>query len=29
MPTDLVLGAITLAIIFVYLIAVLAQPERY
>jgi hypothetical protein len=29
MPTDLLLGAITLAIVFVYLLAVLARPERY
>ena len=29
MTTDLLLGAITLAIVFVYLIAVLARPERY
>jgi len=29
MSTDLLLGAITLAIVFVYLAAVLARPERY
>ncbi|CAM3195734.1 hypothetical protein SPAN111604_09800 [Sphingomonas antarctica] len=29
MPIDLLLGAITLAIVFVYLLAVLARPERY
>lgn len=29
MSTDLILGAITLAIILVYLLAVLARPERY
>lgn len=29
MPLDLLLGAITLAIVFVYLFAVLARPERY
>ncbi len=29
MPFDLILGAVTLAIILVYLLAVLARPERY
>jgi hypothetical protein len=29
MPLDLLLGAITLAIVFIYLLAVLARPERY
>jgi hypothetical protein len=29
MSFDLLLGAITLAIVFVYLLAVLARPERY
>ncbi|WP_176497256.1 potassium-transporting ATPase subunit F [Sphingomonas sp. HMP6] len=29
MSTDLILGAITLAIILIYLLAVLARPERY
>lgn len=29
MSTDLILGAITLAIVLVYLLAVLARPERY
>jgi hypothetical protein len=29
MPIDLILGAITLAIVLVYLLAVLARPERY
>jgi len=29
MSTDLLLGAITLAIVFMYLLAVLARPERY
>ncbi|OYX37994.1 MULTISPECIES: K(+)-transporting ATPase subunit F [unclassified Sphingomonas] len=29
MSIDLLLGAVTLAIVLVYLLAVLAQPERY
>ena len=29
MPFELVLGAITALIVLVYLLAVLAQPERY
>jgi hypothetical protein len=29
MSVDLLLGAITLAVVFVYLLAVLARPERY
>jgi hypothetical protein len=29
MPFDLLLGAIALAIVLVYLLAVLARPERY
>ena len=29
MPLDLILGAVTLAIVLVYLLGVLAQPERY
>lgn len=29
MPSDLLLGAITLAIVLVYLLVVLARPERY
>jgi hypothetical protein len=29
MSIDLLLGAITLAIILIYLLAVLARPERY
>ena len=29
MPFDLLLGGITLAIVLVYLLAVLARPERY
>jgi hypothetical protein len=29
MPLDLLLGAFTLAIVLVYLLAVLARPERY
>ena len=29
MSIDLILGAITLVIVLVYLLAVLAQPERY
>ena len=29
MSLDLVLGAITAAIVLVYLLAVLARPERY
>jgi len=29
MPIDLMLGAITLAIVLVYLLAVLARPERF
>jgi hypothetical protein len=29
MSVDLLLGAITLAIVFVYLLAVLARPEQY
>jgi hypothetical protein len=29
MSLDLILGAITLGIVLVYLLAVLARPERY
>ncbi|GAC1410816.1 MAG: hypothetical protein NVSMB69_12970 [Novosphingobium sp.] len=29
MSINLILGAITLVIVFVYLLAVLARPERY
>ncbi len=29
MPFDLILGAIVSATVFVYLLAVLARPERY
>jgi hypothetical protein len=29
MSFDLLLGAVTLAIVLVYLLAVLARPERY
>lgn len=29
MSIDLILGAVTFAIVLVYLLAVLAQPERY
>ena len=29
MPTDLLLGAITALFVLVYLLAVLARPERY
>ncbi|WP_295637250.1 K(+)-transporting ATPase subunit F [Novosphingobium sp.] len=29
MSIDLILGAITLVIVLVYLLAVLARPERY
>ena len=29
MPTDLLLGAVVAAFILVYLLAVLARPERY
>jgi len=29
MSIDLILGAITLAIVLIYLLAVLARPERY
>lgn len=29
MSTDLILGAITLAIVLAYLLAVLARPERF
>jgi len=29
MSIDLILGAVTLAIVLVYLLAVLARPERY
>jgi hypothetical protein len=29
MPIELLLGAITLAVVLVYLLAVLARPERY
>jgi hypothetical protein len=29
MSIDLILGAITLCIVLVYLLAVLARPERY
>ncbi len=29
MPFDLILGAIVAAIVLVYLLAVLARPERY
>ena len=29
MPIDLILGAITAAFVLIYLLAVLARPERY
>ncbi len=29
MPTDLILGAIVAFVVLAYLLAVLAQPERY
>lgn len=29
MPTDLLLGAIVAAVVLIYLLAVLARPERY
>ena len=29
MPIELILGAVTAAIVLIYLLAVLARPERY